>query len=232
MSNSTINISIEGNIGAGKSTILSIIQKWLPVNIVLEPHEKWQNVGGHNLLEKFYTDTPRWAYTFQTYAFVSRILAQQQNQQLSSINILERSVFSDRYCFAKNCYESGIMSALEWQLYKEWFSWLVDAYVSPMKGFIYLQADPAVCYKRLLKRNRSEEVNVSLEYLEKIHAKHEKWLIGKNEQYRDVPVLILECNKDFEHDIEEQEKHLQSISEFLNIPKKNNIKKKIQEIAL
>ena len=65
---------LEGNIGAGKSTFLRLAGDTLPLQIVPEPHTKWQQVGGHNLLEKFYTDTNRWAYTFQSYAFVTRVL--------------------------------------------------------------------------------------------------------------------------------------------------------------
>ena len=46
---------VEGNIGAGKSTFLKIIQKHLDVQVVFEPHEKWQKViDGQNLLDKFY----------------------------------------------------------------------------------------------------------------------------------------------------------------------------------
>ena len=98
---------VEGNIGAGKSTFLKMLKQYLNVQIVLEPHEKWQNIGdGHNLLDQFYNDPKRWAYTFQSYAFVSRVVAQQEHAKVNpfSMQILERSVFSDRYCFARNCY--------------------------------------------------------------------------------------------------------------------------------
>ncbi len=64
---------VEGNIGAGKSTFLKIISQYLDIQIIYEPHQKWQNVAGHNLLEQFYKDPKRWAYTFQSYAFVSRV---------------------------------------------------------------------------------------------------------------------------------------------------------------
>jgi len=70
---------IEGNIGAGKSTFLRLLDQRLQIDPVFEPHDKWQNVGdGENLLEKFYTDIRRWAYTFQTYAFVTRVLEQER----------------------------------------------------------------------------------------------------------------------------------------------------------
>jgi len=225
--NTTLSISVEGNIGAGKSTFLSLIEQWLSVQIVYEPHTKWQEVGGENLLDKFYKDTNRWAYTFQTYAFVSRVVEQEfhaRNAQ-NSTQILERSIYSDRYCFAKNCFEMGSMTSLEWKLYQEWFSWLATGHTLPIKGFIYLQTDPEVCFSRLKKRNRSEEETISLDYLSMIHKKHESWLIERSEVepvIASVPVLVLECNKEFEHDVLEQQKHMQKISEFFKIPLRQN----------
>ncbi len=211
---------VEGNIGAGKSTFLTMLKKYLNVHIVYEPCEQWQNVGGENLLAAFYKDTPRWAYTFQTYAFITRILAQEAASVVRDhkIQVLERSVYSDRFCFAKNCYESGLMSSLEWKLYTEWFAWLTEKYVPIPSAFIYLQTDPEICYKRLLKRNRTEENLVPLEYIQKIHEKHESWLIDKQFDsginLRDVPVLVLSCNNDFEKDEQEQERLIEKIIVF------------------
>lgn len=222
MGNGLQSLIVEGNIGAGKSTFLRILEKRLQVQVVYEPHEAWQSVGGENLLDRFYSDTKRWAYTFQSYAFVTRVLAQEQHVLTCKYptQVLERSVYSDRYCFAKNCYEMGVMNALEWKLYQEWFSWLVDLYTVKPHGFIYLQTDPEICFERLKKRNRSEEQTVSLDYIKKLHDKHESWLLEKRDvapYLKDVPVLVLPCNKDFEHDLEMQEEHLQKICDFFNV---------------
>lgn len=220
---------VEGNIGAGKSTFLRLIKDQLQVEVIYEPHKKWQNVvGAENLLHNFYNDMPRWAYTFQSYAFVTRIKEQEEatNKNPLAVQILERSVFSDRYCFARNCYESGNMSALEWKLYQEWFSWLVGSYVAKPTGFIYLQTDPNVCYERLVKRNRHEEVGVTKEYLNQLHEKHESWLIDKHQiiqTIQDVPVLVLDCNNDFENSEKELKKHVGSILDFITIHMPNAV---------
>ncbi len=212
---------VEGNIGAGKSTFLKIIQNNLDVQVVFEPHEKWQEVvDGHNLLDKFYKDTARWAYTFQSYAFVTRVMELEAHAKVNTtgIQVLERSVFSDRYCFAKNAFEQGFMSALEWKLYQEWFSWLVDNYVPKPTGFIYLRGEPDVCHGRLKKRNRSEEEGVPFEYLNRLHEKHDTWLLQKEGvagYLKDVPVLILECNNDFENSEAEQQRHIEKVAAFL-----------------
>ncbi len=213
-------IIVEGNIGAGKSTFLSMIKRYLAVQVVPEPHTQWQQViQGQNLLDMFYTDTQRWAYTFQTYAFVTRVMKQQEMALKNPypVQILERSVFSDRYCFAKNLYEQGIMSALEWHMYQEWFSWLIDTYVAKPDGFIYMQTTPEVCFERMQKRNRSEEKAVPLDYLRSLHQKHEDWLCKKEgiaPYLQNTPTLVLECNSEFETDELQQRKHIQDIMTF------------------
>jgi deoxyadenosine/deoxycytidine kinase len=219
-------ISLEGNIGAGKSTFLKLVERALVAQTIFEPHEKWQYVGGENLLERFYADGHRWAYTFQTYAFVTRVMEQEAHarKSLFPLQILERSVFSDRYCFAKNAFEQGLMNALEWKLYQEWFSWLVEGYVAQPAGFIYLRTSPDICYERLKKRNRSEERNVTIEYLNTIHIKHEHWLIKRldiSSVEEQVPVLVLSVDKDFEHDQDEQLRLMVEIADFFGIGFKN-----------
>ena len=235
--NKPLNLIVEGNIGAGKSTFLTIVKKYLDLDIIYEPHDRWQNVGGqHNLLELFYSDTKRWAYAFQTYAFVSRVVAQEKAKKESSKSLLfERSVYSDRYCFAKNCYEMGTMTALEWTLYKEWFSWLVETHVSPPDGFIYLKASPEKCLERIYKRQRSEERNVPFEYIEKLYTKHEDWLIKKIdliENISKVPVLVLDCEQDFQQEESVQMKMAQLVIEKFGIAPSHNYQTKSNEILL
>jgi len=211
---------VEGNIGAGKSTFLRLIGKFLQAQLVYEPHTRWQNINGENLLDHFYKDTQRWAYTFQSYAFLTRVIEQREHARINTkpLQVLERSVYSDRYIFAKNAHELGFMSTLEWNLYKEWFSWFIDNYAQSPSAFIYLQTDPEVCYRRLIKRNRLEENGVGLEYIKQLHEKHEQWLVHKefvSPSIAKTPVLVLECNEDFEESIKLQEGHVQSIANFL-----------------
>jgi deoxyadenosine/deoxycytidine kinase len=212
---------VEGNIGAGKSTFLELVGKRLNAQLVFEPCQAWQDVGGAgNLLDAFYKDGKRWAYTFQSYAFITRVLAQegQAKNNPHALQLVERSVYSDRYCFAKNAYETGLMSSLEWALYGEWFEWIVQNRLEQPAGFIYLRTDPEICYDRLKMRARSEEAEVSLEYLKLLHEKHENWLIHKKglaPYLQSTPVLILNCNESFEDNDAVQHAHAQKIREFL-----------------
>lgn len=216
---------LEGNIGAGKSTLLKAVGQYLDVDIVPEPALKWQHdrrTG--NILELFYKDTSRWAYTFQSYAFITRIQAIIEHQKAypeKEAQLLERSVYCDRFCFAKHCYEAGFMTALEWKVYREWFSWLVDQYSPLPQGFIYLRVSPEVALARMNKRRGPEEGSVELEYLQALHHKHDEWLIEKNdvdEAVKKVPVLVLDGDAEFEQNFEGIEKHLRAIAQFIEVP--------------
>lgn len=215
---------LEGNIGAGKSTLLKLLENNIPeITVIPEPTNKWQHIGNddNNILNLFYKDTPRWAYTFQSYAFISRVQAMLEFQAVqpnNTISILERSVYCDRFCFAKNCFESGLMSALEWQIYKEWFAWLVESYVPRPTGFIYLRTTPKTCYDRSIKRGRSEESGIPMAYFEALHKKHEDWLIDKQElsgSIASIPVLEIDCNEEFENNLLRQEAILHAVRNFI-----------------
>jgi len=214
---------LEGNIGAGKSTMLQLLSKLPSVALIPEPTAKWQHVNQQeNLLDLFYKDTPRWAYTFQTYAFLTRlqaVLEYRARNRHDAVHVLERSVYCDRFCFAKNCYEQGLMTALEWHIYQEWFLWLVESYSPMPSGFIYLRTTPEVSYGRLMKRNRPEERGITLDYLKSLHTKHEQWLIDKVDIFnslRSVPVLVLDCDRDFESDPAVRDEHLLRITDFID----------------
>jgi deoxyadenosine/deoxycytidine kinase len=218
LSRPAITLALEGNIGAGKSTFLKMLGNYFNAQLVPEPHEQWQQVGGGNLLDHFYKDTKRWAYTFQTYAFVTRVVAQQEQARTNTkpLQILERSVFSDRYCFAQNAYELGFLETLEWQLYQEWFSWLVTGFTQKPDAFIYIRTTPEVCYNRINKRSRSEESGVSMAYLESLHAKHEAWLVANTQDFTAAtPVLVLDGNLEFENALEVQHHYRDEINAFL-----------------
>lgn len=217
------NLMLEGNIGAGKSTFLRVLEPHINANVIFEPTDKWQNIGdGENLLNLFYKDIKRWAYTFQSYAFISRIQSFDQlrpEQTDKPFKIMERSVYCDRYCFAKNCFEMGLMSPLEWQIYKDWFTWLAENYAPKPSGFIYLQTSPEICFERLKKRNRSEETGVSLDYLKTLHERHEDWLIEKKEierSIKDIPLLVIDCNESFENNQKRQQVIITQVNEFMN----------------
>lgn len=211
---------VEGNIGAGKSTFLKKMGSMLQAQIVYEPVAAWQDIGGENLLDAYYKNGNRWAYTFQTYAILSRIIALEEHAQQNSMffQLAERSVYSDHFCFAKNLYEAGVISELEWNLYSTWFGWLVEKHIEQPAGFIYLRTDPPICFERLKKRKRSEEKLITVDYLALIHEKHEQWFIHKKDiplVAKTIPTLVINCDEDFEENSALQEQLAQRVATFV-----------------
>lgn len=213
---------LEGNNGIGKSTLLKLIQKNLPhVEALQEPVDVWakEHNNEDSLLARFYANAPRWAYTMETYTMIARVqehLKAQHNP--SPFKIMERSLYSGHYCFARNGYEQGFMTEMEWTIYNKWFKFLVPQKCEAPKGFIYIQSDPEVCFERSAQRNRKGEEAVPLKYFEQMHDQHERYLLNKEnvlESLKDVPVLVLDGNEEFETNPDVQQNHFEKIEEFL-----------------
>lgn len=173
---------VEGNIGTGKSTFLKMIESLNnpKYQVIYEPVDVWTNFkdsSGKNILQYFYEDPKRFAYTFQNTAFVSRVEKLNEIDYTKDAVFIERSIWSDKNVFAKNCFESGMMSEIEYMLYTKWFKWLeANLQLKSNYEFVYLRCSPETSYQRMKNRNRSEETGVSLQYLTQIHEKHEEWL--------------------------------------------------------
>lgn len=185
----TVKLAVEGNIGAGKSTFLdlmsdSALKMQDIIEVVHEPVDEWRAVrtdaGGPpvNLLEAFYADPKRYAYTFQHYVLLTRMAKDRESRSSTKrMRVLERSIFSDRMVFVRAMHEAGHMGDLELSVYDSWFNMEIqqDSQLVP-NGFIYLKANPETCIRRLRHRAREEEVGVSEDYLARLHYMHESWL--------------------------------------------------------
>ncbi|KAG6607493.1 Thymidine kinase 2, mitochondrial, partial [Cucurbita argyrosperma subsp. sororia] len=99
-----ITFCVEGNISVGKTTFLQrIANETLElrdlVEVVPEPIDKWQDIGPDhfNILDAFYAEPERYAYTFQNYVFVTRVMQERESSGgIKPLRLMERSVFSDR----------------------------------------------------------------------------------------------------------------------------------------
>ena len=206
-------ISIEANIGAGKSTLLKLIKEKYNnlFNVINEPLEEWQKT---DILKLFYEDQERWSYTFQSNAFITRIQKYEKECCKTLINLSERSVVSDHNIFAKMLRNNGKINDTEWELYERWYNWLVTRFDCKPKGIIYLRTDPKISFERLKKRSRSEESTIPLEYIQNVHKYHNEWLLNE----KDIPVLILDVNADFEHNDVQFQTLVSQITGFIENP--------------
>ena len=173
-------ISIEGNIGSGKSTIINDLKQIKNNNIVFvdEPVNEWLNIksNGKNALELFYEDQDKNSFWFQVLAYITRLrnLLEIIKQNPNKIIITERSIYTDKYVFAQMLFDSGKISDIEFQTYNYWF----DTFEKETKinTILYVNTNPKECYNRIQIRNREEENNIEQSYLNDCHNKHIDWI--------------------------------------------------------
>ena len=194
-----LTILIEGNIGSGKSTFLKHFEKFKNVKVITEPVHKWRNLKGDNLLQKMYEDPERWALVFQTYVQLT-MLEQHTDRGDEEVKIMERSLYSARYCFVEDLFRTKKMQASEYEVISSWFKFLnsrmhdVDLGVDLL---IYLQTSPEKAMERVQKRNRGEENLISLSHIRDMHQLHEEWLIDAKYP-RPGPVVVINADEDLE----------------------------------
>ena len=181
-------ISVDGNIGSGKSTLIKFLKKkYKNIIVIDEPVNQWLNIvdsDNKNILQKFYEGSERYSYTFQNFAFITRSinLIDQINSLktklfIKKVIITERSVETDKHIFAKMLYDTNQMTQLEYNMYNFWYKKLYPEV--KVKNIIYIKTSPDIAYERIKKRNRVEEKDITMEYINSVHEYHEKWLNNK-----------------------------------------------------
>lgn len=207
-------ISIEGNIGSGKSTVLKLLKQNCDKSIVFidEPVSEWQTIedsSGKNILELFYADKKKYSFTFQILAYITRlrkILDVIKNNQ-DKIIIMERSIYTDKFVFAKMLYENKFIEDIEWKTYNYWFDTFKNS--TKLDGIVYVNTKPEICFERIKKRNRDGESNIEINYLNECHQKHLDWINNEN-----INVLRIDGDQEFENNANIEEKILSNSNKF------------------
>jgi len=176
-------ITIAGNIGVGKSTLVRLLAErngWEPV---------YEAVTENPYLADFYSDMRRWAFPSQVF-FLSRRLQQhyQLLQQPQSI-IQDRSVYEDAEIFARNLFDQGDMSERDWSCYQDLYHTLT-LLLKPPDLVIYLSASVVTLRRRISSRGRAYEQGISDDYLERLNTLYDSW----SEEFSLSPVLTIDTN--------------------------------------
>ena len=141
----------------------------------------------------------------------------QANAQPASL--MERSVYSGHYCFAKNGHVEGFFTKTEWEVYLKWMAFMVLETCKPPRGFIYLQASPEACFARLRERARAGEEAVTLAYMQQLHEWHEKFMItreGIDPRIAQIPVLVLDASVDLRNNSDLSSQYVLQVKKFMN----------------
>ena len=209
-------ISVEGNIGSGKSVFVKELEKRyegeLKIHFLQEPVDIWQSITdkeGKNILECYYEDQKKYAFSFQMMAYISRVkILVNAMKENYDIIITERSVHTDKNVFAQMLYDEGKIEEIEYKIYNIWF----DEFLThiPEIEIVYLKTNPEISDERIKKRGRKGE-DIPLAYLKECHNYHEKWF----EEHK--PSIILDANEDIK-----DKTYSEKINEIMNFIKNDN----------
>ena len=199
-----LTILVEGNIGSGKSTFLKHFEKFKNVKVITEPVHKWRDLKGDNLLQRMYENPERWSLVFQTYVQLT-MLEQHTDRCDEEVKIMERSLYSARYCFVEDLFKTGKMQASEYEVISSWFKFLSSRMHNVDLGadlLIYLRTSPEKAMERVRKRSRGEEDLISMSHIRDMHQLHEDWLVDAKYP-RPGPVVVINADEDLEETVGE-----------------------------
>ena len=186
-------ICIEGNIGAGKTSLAQRISADFNARLVLE------EFANNPFLPKFYKEPLKYAFPLELFFMAERY------KQIKAIN--EQELFteftvSDYYFVKSRLFAQNNLSPDELQLFYRLFDIMLSSLPKP-DLLIYLYADIPTLQKNIKKRARTYEQDISDEYLLNIQEKYLDFFRKQN----DFPVLILDIsNADFVQNKSEYQK--------------------------
>lgn len=201
-------VLVEGNIGCGKTTFLQHFAKFGHVDVLKEPVDRWRDLNGNNLLQLMYEDPQRWAMPFQSYVQLTMLEHHLQSRPGRTVKLMERSIYSARYCFVENMHKSGVMEGSEFEVLDQWYNFATgeSGLDIGVDLIIYLRTTPEKALERMKERNRGEEAGVPLDYLKELHNLHEDWLVHKKHPVP-APVLVINADMGMEEMEEEYRRH-------------------------
>ena len=238
--NKPLIVSIEGNIGSGKSTFISKLEKYIQENnkeknifFLSEPVDEWLNIKDENdehILSKFYNNQEKYSFTFQMMAYISRLnklkeaIDNLKKSDNNPIIITERSLMTDKYVFAQMLYDENKIEKIEFEIYKKWFNSFNKE--TEIDKVIYIASKPEICYDRVKLRDRDGEENIPLDYLTKCHKYHENMIKILKDDNKDI--VLLNGNDNIYKDEKVLDNWFRELKRVLNIhdgDSVNNIEK-------
>jgi len=192
-------IVVEGPIGVGKTSLAKILAAEFQARSVFE------KVEDNPFLAKFYEDRNTHAFQNQIFFLLSRY---QQQRTLSQQDLFSQNTVAD-YLFAKDkIFASITLSSEELALYQQIYQ-LLNPRVPKPDLVVYLQARPEVLYKRIKKRDKSYERNLSPEYLKEVAQAYSDFFF----RYEESPLLVVNSS---EIDFVSSSEHLADLIKEIN----------------
>jgi len=174
-------IVIEGNIGAGKTSLAERMSGELNASLILEQFEE------NSFLPKFYEDPSRYAFPLELSFLADRYL--QLKKHFTIPDLFTNFTIADYFIFKSLIFASKNLESLEYGLYAKLFN-IVSSVVPKPDLIVYLYLSLDNLKKNIRKRGRAYEQNIQFDYLEKIQTGYLDFL----RQQTDLRVLLVDTN--------------------------------------
>ncbi|OEK09713.1 2-amino-4-hydroxy-6-hydroxymethyldihydropteridine diphosphokinase [Flavivirga aquatica] len=175
-------IAIEGNIGAGKTSLATKIAYDFNARSILE------RFADNPFLPKFYDDAQRYAFPLEMSFLADRY--QQISDDLSQLDLFKDFIVSDYDVFKSLIFSKVTLEGEEFKLYRKLF-YLMYKDIAKPELYIYLYQNTKRLQENIKKRERDYEQNITDSYLEKINAGYLEFL--KNQT--DINVKIIDISE-------------------------------------
>ncbi len=162
-------IAVAGNIGVGKSTLVSMLCQRLEAQPFYEP------VSENPYLEDFYKDMATWSFHSQVFFLTRRLRAHYELTQQTGSVVQDRSVYEDADIFARNLFDQGLFRPRDYETYRELYETAVQL-LPPPDLLIYLRASVPTLLNRISRRGREFERAITPEYLQGLNDLYEEWI--------------------------------------------------------
>ena len=192
---------IEGNIGAGKTTLAQMISEKFNAKLVLE------QFADNPFLPKFYENQEQYSFPLEMAFLAERY--NQLNRELSHFDLFSTFTVSDYYFMKSLIFAQNTLQPDEYNLYRQFFTIIYDKMPRP-DLYVYLHKDTDLLLRNIARRGRNYETNITKDYLEKISIGYFNFF----KQQLDFPILIIDTNGiDFVNRTEDFEKMVSVIFE-------------------
>jgi 2-amino-4-hydroxy-6-hydroxymethyldihydropteridine diphosphokinase len=178
-------ITIEGNIGAGKTSLATKIAQDFNAKLILERY------ADNAFLPKFYEDANRYAFPLEMAFLADRY--QQISDDLAQLDLFKDFVVSDYYVIKSLIFSKITLGGDEFNLYRKLFQLMYKDIKKP-ELYVYLYQNTQRLQENIKKRGRDYEQHIEDDYLEKINAGYLEFLKSQN----DFKVKIIDISdRDF-----------------------------------
>ncbi len=162
-------VAIAGNIGVGKSTLVSMLCRRLDWQPFYEPE------GENPYLADFYENMRAWSFHSQIFFLTRRLRLHRQLLDHPTSAIQDRSVYEDAEVFARNLYRQGLFDERDYGSYRDLYQVLVD-FLPPPDLVVYLRATVPTLIDRIHSRGRAYERQIAPDYLDQLNDLYENWI--------------------------------------------------------